>query len=65
MYSVALSWRQTDDLFTYFMLANDTRMPTRPTTLGCAGYNNKCSTYTAYGMACKPNLCLPRRWPAA
>ena len=28
-----------------------TRMVTRPTTLACAGYNNKCSTYTAYGMA--------------
>jgi hypothetical protein len=54
MYSAALSWRQTEDLFSYFMFANDTRMPTRPTTLGCSGYNNKCSTYTAYGMACKP-----------
>ena len=42
---------QTDDLFNYFMYANDTRMGTRPTTLACAGYNNKCSTYTAYGMA--------------
>ena len=51
MYSAALSWRQTDDLFRYFMFANDSRMPTRPTTLGCSGYNNKCSTYTAYGMA--------------
>ena len=51
MCSAALSWRQTDDLFRYFMFANDTRMPTRPTTLGCSGYNNKCSTYTAYGMA--------------
>ena len=50
-YSAALSWQQTDDLFTYFMYANDTRMVTRPTTLACAGYNNKCSTYTAYGMA--------------
>jgi hypothetical protein len=71
MYSAALSWRQTDELFTYFMFANDTRMPTRPTTLGCAGYNNKCSTYTAYGMACTPHpaaaphpACL-RRWSAA
>ena len=51
MYSAVLTRQQTDDLFTYFMYANDTRMVTRPTTLGCAGYNNKCSTYTAYGMA--------------
>ena len=51
MYSAVLTREQTDDLFTYFMYANDTRMVTRPTTLGCAGYNNKCSTYTAYGMA--------------
>ena len=50
MYSAALTQSQTDDLFNYFMYANDTRMPTRPMTLGCSGYNNKCSTYTAYGM---------------
>ena len=51
MYSAALTRDQTEDLFTYFMYANDTRMVTRPTTLASAGYNNKCSTYTAYGMA--------------
>jgi len=51
MYSAALTAEQTDDLFTYYMYANDSRMPTRPMTLGCSGYNNKCSTYTAYGMA--------------
>jgi len=51
MYSVALTKDQANDLFNYFMYANDTRMVTRPTTLACAGYNNKCSTYTAYGMA--------------
>lgn len=49
LYSAALSRSQTDDLFRYFMYANDTRMVTRPMTLGCSGYNNKCSTYTAYG----------------
>jgi hypothetical protein len=51
MYSAALSSKQANDLYTYFSYANDTRMPTRPLTLGCSGYNNKCSTYTAYGMA--------------
>ena len=51
MYSGALSYQQTEDLWTYFTYANDTRMVTRPTTLSCSGYNNKCSTYTAYGMA--------------
>ena len=51
MYSAALTHQQTDDLFTYFTYANDTRMATRPTTLACAGYNNKCSTYTAYGLS--------------
>jgi hypothetical protein len=41
MYAGALSRQQTDDFFTYFMYANDSRMPTRPMTLGCSGYNNK------------------------
>ena len=54
MYSGALTHQQTEDLWTYFTYANDTRMVTRPTTLSCAGYNNKCSTYTAYGMAYGP-----------
>jgi len=51
MYSAVLTREQTDDLFLHAMYANDSRMATRPMTLACTGYNNKCSTYTAYGMA--------------
>ena len=37
MYSGALSYQQTEDLWTYFTYANDTRMVTRPTTLAAPG----------------------------
>jgi hypothetical protein len=30
--------------------SNNTDYPTRPMTLGCAGYNNKQVTFWAYGV---------------
>lgn len=53
-YSGALTAQQVDDIYTDLALGNKTA-PTaaccRPMTLGCPGYNNKQTTYTAYGMA--------------
>ncbi|KAL3908711.1 MAG: hypothetical protein SGPRY_009692, partial [Prymnesium sp.] len=51
LYAAVLTRAQTADVMSHAMYANDTRMPTRPMTLGCTGYNNKCSTYVAYGTA--------------
>ena len=39
------------DLMSVHVSVSGQTVPTRPTTLACSGYNNKCSTYTAYGMA--------------
>ncbi len=54
VYSGALTAQQVDDIYTDLALGNKTA-PTaaccRPMTLGCPGYNNKQTTYTAYGMA--------------
>ena len=50
MYSAALSPEQADDLFTHLTYGNSSLLGTRPLTLGCSGYNNKQTTYTAYGM---------------
>ena len=50
MYAGVLSSRQAEDLYLHLTYGNDTRLVTRPMTLGCTGYNNKCSTYVAYGM---------------
>lgn len=50
MYAGVLSTTQADDLFRYLTYGNDSRLPTRPMTLGCTGYNNKQTTYTSYGM---------------
>ena len=46
--------QQVEDIYTDLALGNKSA-PTaaccRPMTLGCPGYNNKQTTYTAYGMA--------------
>jgi len=51
MYSGLLTAQQADDLFTHLSYGNESALVTRPMTLGCSGYNNKQTTYTAYGMA--------------
>ena len=51
MYAGVLTWNETNDLFLHLSYGNATGMYTRPMTLGCSGYNNKQTTYTAYGMA--------------
>ena len=49
LYSGVLSWQQVDDLYKFAAHGSSTQW--RPMTLGCTGYNNKMTTYTAYGMA--------------
>lgn len=51
MYSATLSSEQANDVYTYLSYGNNSLLGTRPMTLGCTGYNNKQTTYTAYGMA--------------
>ena len=51
MYAGVLTRNETNDLFLHLSYGNATGMYTRPMTLGCSGYNNKQTTYTAYGMA--------------
>jgi len=54
LYSGALTWQQVDDIYTDLALGNKSQPEAaccRPMTLGCSGYNNKQTTYTAYGMA--------------
>ena len=54
VYSGALTPQQVDDVYTDLALGNKSAPAAaccRPMTLGCPGYNNKQTTYTAYGMA--------------
>jgi len=51
MYAGVLSAAQADAMFTHLMYGNESDLGTRPMTLGACGYNNKQTTYTAYGMA--------------
>lgn len=51
MYAGVLTHQQADDLYTHLSYGNESALVTRPMTLGCSGYNNKQTTYTAYGMA--------------
>lgn len=51
MFAGVLSTRQADDVFRHLTYGNESALGTRPMTLGCTGYNNKCATYVAYGMA--------------
>jgi hypothetical protein len=48
-----LTWpryQQLDDIYMTLTTSNNTDYPTRPMTLGCAGYNNKQVTFWAYGV---------------
>ena len=51
MYAGVLTEAQADAMFNHLMYGNESALPTRPMTLGACGYNNKQTTYTAYGMA--------------
>jgi hypothetical protein len=54
LYSGALTIQQTDDIYMDLAMGNKSAPSAkccRPMTLGCTGYNNKQTTYTAYGMA--------------
>ena len=54
LYSGTLTWQQVDDVYRDLALGNKSKPEAaccRPMTLGCSGYNNKQTTYTAYGMA--------------
>lgn len=43
-------YQQVDDIYTTLTTSNNSDYPTRPMTLGCAGYNNKQVTFWAYGI---------------
>ena len=43
-------YQQVDDIYTTLTTSNNSDYPTRPMTLGCAGYNNKQVTFRAYGI---------------
>ena len=49
LYSGILSRQQVDDIYMYH--AHSQTGTYRPMTMGCTGYNNKQTTYIAYGMA--------------
>ena len=54
VYSGALTYQQVNDIYTDLAQGNKSAPGApccRPMTLGCPGYNNKQTTYTAYGMA--------------
>lgn len=46
-----LTSRQLDDVWRHLAYGNETNSTQKPMTMSCTGYNAKCSTYTAYGMA--------------
>ena len=45
-----LRYQQVDDIYQTLTTSNNSEYPTRPMTLGCAGYNNKQVTFWAYGI---------------
>ena len=49
-YSGVLSAEQVDTIYETVTTSNNSKYPTRPMTLGCAGYNNKQVTFWAYGI---------------
>eukprot|EP00911_Craspedida_sp_UC1_P000935 UC1_evm4s707 len=51
LYSGVLTDDQVEDVYRTLSLSNNSFYYTRPMTMGCCGYNNKQTTYTAYGVA--------------
>ena len=49
-YSGVLTAEQVDDIYETVTTSNSSHYPTRPMTLGCAGYNNKQVTFCACGI---------------